>query len=66
MECEAGRSNKTSNPKGNFMVTLSLEGWPTKAKEAPSTCWTPTQYFNVVRTKKSFDEFEENEGFLKI
>ena len=30
----------------------SLEGWPTKAKEAPSphevrSRWTPTQHFNV-------------------
>ena len=36
-------------------MTPSLEGWPTKAKEAPSphevrlTRWTPTQYFNVSK-----------------
>ena len=34
------------------MVTRSLEGLPTKTKEAPSPhenwrCWTPSQYFNV-------------------
>ena len=34
MGCEAGRC-KTSTPKGIFIVTPSLEGWPTKAKEAP-------------------------------
>ena len=34
-------------------MTPSLEGWPTKAKEAPSPHevnwprWTPSQYFNV-------------------
>ena len=36
MGCEAGRCNKTSIPQGIFIVTPSLEGWPTKAKEAPS------------------------------
>ena len=35
MGCEAGCS-KTSTPKGIFIVTPSLEGWPIKAKEAPS------------------------------
>ena len=30
MGCEAGQCN------GIFIVTPSLEGWPTKAKEAPS------------------------------
>ena len=35
MGCEAGRC-KTSTPKGIFIVIPSLEGWPTKAKEAPS------------------------------
>ena len=35
MGCEAGRC-KTSTPYGIFIVTPSLEGWPTKAKEAPS------------------------------
>ena len=35
MGCEAGQC-KTSNPKAIFIVTLSLERWPTKAKEAPS------------------------------
>ena len=34
MGCKAGRCNKTSTPQG--IVTPSLEGWPTKAKEAPS------------------------------
>ena len=33
--CEAGRS-KTSTLKDIFIMTPSLEGWPTKAKEAPS------------------------------
>ena len=36
MGCEAGRCNKISTPEGIFIVTPSLEGWPTKAKEAPS------------------------------
>ena len=36
MGCEAGRCNKTSNPKGIFIVISSLEGWLTKVKEAPS------------------------------
>ena len=36
MRCEAGRCSKTSTPEGIFIVTPSLEGWPTKAKEAPS------------------------------
>ena len=35
MGCEAGRC-KTSTPEGIFIVTPSLEGLPTKAKEAPS------------------------------
>ena len=35
MGCEAGQC-KTSTPQGIFIVTPSLEGWPTKAKEAPS------------------------------
>ena len=30
MRCEAGQC------KGIFIVAPSLEGWPTKAKEAPS------------------------------
>ena len=52
MGCEAGRC-KTSSPCGIFIVMPSLEGWPTKAKEARSphevrlACWTSTQYFNV-------------------
>ena len=36
MGCEAGRCNKTSTPEGIFIVIPSLEGWPTKPKEAPS------------------------------
>ena len=35
MVCETGRC-KTSTPKGIFIVPPSLEGWPTKAKEALS------------------------------
>ena len=35
MGCEAGRC-KTSTPYGIFIVIPSLEGLPTKAKEAPS------------------------------
>ena len=35
MGCKAGRY-KTSTPQGIFIVIPSLEGWPTKAKEAPS------------------------------
>ena len=34
MGCEADRC-KTSTPQGIFIVTPSLEGLPTKAKEAP-------------------------------
>ena len=34
MECETDRC-KTSTPQGIFIVTPSLEGWQTKAKEAP-------------------------------
>ena len=36
MGCEAGRC-KTSSPEGIFIVTPSLEGWPTKAKEGRSS-----------------------------
>ena len=35
MGCEAGWC-KTSTPWGIFIVIPLLEGWPTKAKEAPS------------------------------
>ena len=35
MGCEAGRC-KTSTPQGIFIVTPSLEGQPSKAKEAHS------------------------------
>ena len=35
MGCEAGQC-KTSTPEGIFIVRPSIEGWPTKAKEAPS------------------------------
>ena len=34
--CKASRYNKTSIPQGIFIMIPSLEGWPTKAKEAPS------------------------------
>ena len=59
MECKAGQC-KTSTPKGIFIVTPLLEGWPTKAKEAPSlhwSRWTPTQYFNVLGNR-NFSHFE--------
>ena len=36
MRCEADRRNETSAPYSIFIVTPSLEGWPTKAKEVPS------------------------------
>ena len=36
MGCEPGWCSKTSTLEGIFIVTPSLEGWPTKAKEAPS------------------------------
>ena len=36
MGCKAGRCNKTSTPKDIFTVIPPLEGWPTKAKVAPS------------------------------
>ena len=35
MECKAGQC-KTSTPYSTFIVTPSLEQWPTKVKEAPS------------------------------
>ena len=35
MGCKAGRC-KTSTPYSIFIMILSLEVWPTKAKEAPS------------------------------
>ena len=52
MVCEASGC-KTSTPYGIFIVTPSLEGLPTKAKEAlfpyevRLTPWIPNQYFNV-------------------
>ena len=36
MGCEAGQCSKTSTLSGIFKMTPSLEGWPTKAKKAPS------------------------------
>ena len=33
--CKAGQC-KSSTPEGPFIMTPSLEGWPTKATEAPS------------------------------
>ena len=36
MGCEDGQC-KTSSPEGIFIVTPSLEGWPTNAKEARSS-----------------------------
>ena len=36
MACKTSQCNNTSTPNGTFIVTPSLEGWPTKAKEAPS------------------------------
>ena len=36
MGCKAGWYSKTSTSYGNFIVTPSLEGCPTKVKEAPS------------------------------
>ena len=60
MGCKACLCNKTSTPKGIFIMIPSLEGWPTKAKEAPSphevrpTLLTPTQYFNVLGKTKGF------------
>ena len=35
MGCKASQCNKTSTPEGIFIVIPSLEGWPTKAREAP-------------------------------
>ena len=35
MGCEASRCNNISNPYVIFIVKPPLEGWPTKAKEAP-------------------------------
>ena len=36
MTCEAGQCSKTSTPYSIFILKPLLEGWPTKAKEAPS------------------------------
>ena len=36
MGCNTGGCNKTSTPLGIFCVTLSLVGWPAKAKMEPS------------------------------
>ena len=33
MGCKIGKCNKTSTPRNTFIMTPSLEGWPTKAKE---------------------------------
>ena len=38
MEYQAGLCNKTSTPKGIFIVTPSLEVWRTKTKEALPPC----------------------------
>ena len=37
MGCKAGYCNKTSNLQGIFILRPSVEGWPSKAKEATST-----------------------------
>ena len=34
MGCVAGRGNETSTSQGAFIMTLSLEGWPTISKKA--------------------------------
>ena len=36
MGCEAGRCKKAPTPRGIFIVIPSVEGWPTKSKEATS------------------------------
>ena len=36
MGCKSGQCSKISIPSGIFIVTPLLEGWPIKAKEAPS------------------------------
>ena len=36
MRHKAGRCTGTSTSQSIFIMTPSLEGWPTKAKEAPS------------------------------
>ena len=36
MGCKAGRCKEISTQKDIFVVTTSLEGWQTKAKETPS------------------------------
>ena len=42
MGCEAGQCNKTYTLKGIFIAIPPLEGWSTKAKEAPSPPWGKT------------------------
>ena len=37
MGCKTGQCNTTSTSQGIFIVITSLEGWPTKAKETPSS-----------------------------
>ena len=57
MGYEAGRCNKTSTPEGIFVVIPSLEGWPTKAKEATSphevrlTPLDPNRLFQCLEKK---------------
>ena len=66
MGCEAV-SCKTSTPEGIFIVTPSLEGSPTKAKESPSSHEVrlapldTTQYFNVLgkSIKNSWEDFKQ-------
>ena len=52
MWCEAGQCSKTSTPQGIFVVTSSLEGLPTKAKEALSPHeHAEMQWFSQVKCK---------------
>ena len=48
MGCEAGQCNKTSTPYSIFIMTPSLEVWPTKAKEAPSPYEVRLNYFHIL------------------
>ena len=59
MGCEAGEC-KTSTPQGIFIVTPSLEGCPTKAKETPSphevrlTLMDSNPVFQCLRDKYTY------------
>ena len=57
MGCKAGQCAgqcKTSTLQGIFIMAPSLEGWPTKAKEAPSPPGPATQQPSILPTNPVF------------